>query len=214
MFPRYSYLAAECALVFFVAPAALYFIRFEMAFRIVPLVLFIAAICGGYLVRYRGYGHREFWLPPNRGRAWTGVIVVFLPLAAALTLLAWHFMPERFFAFPRHNPRIWAVVMLLYPLLAAYPQEVFYRTFFFERYRALFPNPWTLIIVNALSFGIGHMVYGNWLAPVISTFGGLLFAYRYQRTGSTLVVGVEHALWGNFIFTSGYGWFFYSGAIR
>ena len=28
--------------------------------------------------------------------------------------------------------------MRLYPLLAAYPQEVFYRAFFFERYHSLF----------------------------------------------------------------------------
>ncbi len=27
-------------------------------------------------------------------------------------------------------------------------------------------------------------------------------------------VSIEHALWGNFLFTVGIGWFFYSGAIR
>jgi hypothetical protein len=214
MTPRKHYLAVECALLFFIAPAALYFIRFEMAFRIVPLVWVLALGCGVYLVRCRGYGRRELWMPKGLGRAVAEVIAAFIPLAALLSLLAWYFIPDRFFAFPRHTPRIWAAVMLLYPVLAAYPQEVFYRTFFFERYRPLFGGPRQLILANALGFGIGHAVYGNWLAPVLSTLGGLLFAYRYQRCRSTLVVGIEHALWGNFIFTSGYGWFFYSGAIR
>jgi hypothetical protein len=214
MFQRKHYLAAECALLFFIAPAALYFFRFEMAFKIVPLVWLVALLCGFYLVRYRGYGRRALWIPEGLGHSLTGVVTRFLPLAGLLTLMAWFFIPERFFAFPRFNPRIWALVMLLYPLLAAYPQEVIYRAFFFERYRSLFSGPRQLIFINALSFGIGHAVYGNWLAPVLSTFGGILFAHRYQRSGSTLVVGIEHALWGNFIFSSGYGWYFYSGAIR
>jgi hypothetical protein len=211
---RKHYLAAECALIFFIAPAALYFFRFELAFKILPLVWGVALLCGIYLVKYRGYGRRALWIPEGLGRSLAGVVALFLPLAALLALLAWFLIPDRFFAFPRHHPRIWAAVMLLYPLLAAYPQEVFYRAFFFDRYRPLFGGPHQLILINALSFGIGHAVYGNWLAPVLSTFGGILFAYRYHRCGSTLVVGIEHALWGNFIFTSGYGWYFYSGAIQ
>jgi membrane protease YdiL (CAAX protease family) len=106
------------------------------------------------------------------------------------------------------------VLVLVYSAISAPPQEFVYRKFFFERYRSLFNSPGRLILVNALSFGLGHAVYGNWIAPVLSTFGGLLFAYRYHRTGFTLVVGIEHALWGNFIFTSGIGWYFYSGAIQ
>jgi hypothetical protein len=214
MMPRKHYLAAECALLFFIAPAALYFFRFELAFKIVPLVWVVALLCGIYLVKYRGYGPKELWIPAGLGSWLTGIVARFLPLAGILSLLAWCFIPERFFGFPRHNPRVWAAVMLLYPLLAAYPQEVFYRTFFFERYRSLFSGPRQLVLINGLSFGIGHAIYGNWLAPVLSTFGGILFAHRYQRSESTLVVGIEHALWGDFIFTSGYGWYFYSGAIQ
>ncbi|MDJ0781840.1 MAG: CPBP family intramembrane metalloprotease [Desulfosarcinaceae bacterium] len=209
-----GYLAVECALLFFIAPAALYFIRFAVAFKIIPLVMGVALICGYYLVRYCGYGRRELWLPQNWGRQLAGVIVTFIPLATLLTLLAWYHIPGRFFAFPRHTPHIWAAVMILYPVLAAYPQELFYRAFFFERYRPLFGSAGRMILFNALSFGVGHALYGNWIAPVLSTLGGLLFAYRYWRSGSTFVVGVEHALWGNLIFTSGYGWYFYSGAIQ
>ncbi|MGD8563152.1 MAG: CPBP family intramembrane metalloprotease [Desulfarculaceae bacterium] len=103
--------------------------------------------------------------------------------------------------------------MLLYPLLAAYPQEIIFRGFFFERYQRLFSNDYKMLIVSALSFGLSHAMYGNWLAPVLAALGGILFGYRYLRSGSLALAGLEHGLWGNLLFTSGWGWFFYSGAI-
>ncbi len=84
---------------------------------------------------------------------------------------------------------------------------------FFHRYRSLFPNPAMLILVNGLSFGLAHILYANWVAPLLASAGGWLFAWRYHVTGSLMAVGIEHALWGNFLFTVGLGWFFYSGAI-
>jgi membrane protease YdiL (CAAX protease family) len=117
-------------------------------------------------------------------------------------------------AFPRDNPTRWAVVLLLYPLLAALPQEVFFRCFFFHRYRQLFPCPTLMILASALSFSLAHLLYANWIAPLLSFLGGLLFGWRYWQTRSLLAVSIEHALWGNFLFTVGIGWFFYSGAIR
>ena len=50
-----------------------------------------------------------------------------------------------------------------------------------------------------------HLVYGNWIAMILSWFGGALFGYRYMQTRSTPVVVVEHAIWGSFIFTIGLG---------
>jgi membrane protease YdiL (CAAX protease family) len=69
-------------------------------------------------------------------------------------------------------------------------------------------------VLNALSFGLSHLFYGNWVAPVLAFFGGLLFAWRYQTSRSLGTVVIEHALWGDFLFTTGIGWYFYSGAIR
>ncbi|HXB22539.1 MAG TPA: hypothetical protein VNV88_14225 [Candidatus Solibacter sp.] len=45
-----------------------------------------------------------------------------------------------------------------------------------------------------------------------STIGGLLFALTYQQSGSLLLACIEHAIFGNFIFTIGLGQFFYHGA--
>ena len=104
--------------------------------------------------------------------------------------------------------------MCLYPALLVLPQELLFRCFFFHRYESLFGGKtWLLILCNAASFGLSHLFYGNWIAPTLSFVGGLLFAWRYATTRSLAAVSLEHALWGNYLFTIGIGWYFYSGAI-
>jgi membrane protease YdiL (CAAX protease family) len=70
-----------------------------------------------------------------------------------------------------------------------------------------------MILVSGISFGLAHLLYGNWVAPVMAGLGGVLFGYRYQRSRSLVAAGVEHGLWGNLLYTLGLGWFFYSGSI-
>jgi membrane protease YdiL (CAAX protease family) len=77
----------------------------------------------------------------------------------------------------------------------------------------LFVRPRQMILFNALSFSLAHLFYGNWVAPVLSFAGGLLFAWRYQTSQSLPLVALEHALWGDYLFTIVLGWYFYSGAI-
>jgi uncharacterized protein len=45
----------------------------------------------------------------------------------------------------------------------------------------------------------------------VSSLGGLLFSLTYQRSGSLLLTSIDHALFGNFIFTIGLGQFFHHG---
>ena len=54
----------------------------------------------------------------------------------------------------------------------------------------------------------------NWIAPALTLIGGIVFGFTYERTRSSLVVAVQHALFGCFLFTIGLGWFFYSGGGR
>jgi membrane protease YdiL (CAAX protease family) len=67
--------------------------------------------------------------------------------------------------------------------------------------------------MNAISFSLAHLFYSNWVALLLSFLGGYLFAWRYHRSQSLPLVSLEHALWGDFLFTVGLGWYFYSGAI-
>jgi CAAX protease family protein len=45
----------------------------------------------------------------------------------------------------------------------------------------------------------------------MSFIGGLIFAYRFARTRSFFAVWLEHALYGDLIFTIGLGRFFFTG---
>jgi membrane protease YdiL (CAAX protease family) len=119
--------------------------------------------------------------------------------------------PAGLFLFPRARPGIWLMVVLLYPIFSVYPQEIMYRTFFFHRYARLFTRPGTMIAVNAVLFGWAHILVHNLTAMLLTTLGGLLFAYTYHRFRSTLLVAAEHALYGDFVFSVGIGGMFVNG---
>jgi uncharacterized protein len=56
------------------------------------------------------------------------------------------------------------------------------------------------------------VIFGNWIAVALCAIGGLLFAFTYQNSGSLLLTCIDHALFGNFLFTIGLGQFFYHGS--
>lgn len=158
------------------------------------------------------------------GRLWHGdgglggwqrqAVVRFLLLAPLVVALAWYMAPDRFFAFPRERTVLWVLVMLLYPLLSVVPQEIVFRSFFFARYGKLLPQPIYLIGVNAFLFGFVHLMFHNWVAPLLSLVGGAFFAAGYARHRSLKAVALEHAAYGCLIFTAGLGWFFLKGMPR
>lgn len=148
-----------------------------------------------------GWNRRQIREAAGRFCLATGLALILLATAA----------PDRLFDFPRRNPQMWAMVMVFYPLLSVVPQEFIYRCFFFRRYAVLFPNPTSLIIANALCFAAMHFVLQNWVAPLLSLIGGVIFAYGYQQHRSLKWAALEHALYGCMIFTVGLGWFFFRG---
>ena len=85
------------------------------------------------------------------------------------------------------------------------PQEIIYRTFFFERYASLVDNKWLFIFINAILFSLAHLFLKSPLVQIITFIGGLLFAFTYLKTRSTILVSIEHALYGCWLFTVGMG---------
>ncbi|MCL4740666.1 MAG: CPBP family intramembrane metalloprotease [Phycisphaerales bacterium] len=170
-----------------------------------------AAACLWLLLRDASFDRRRLWNARGALRAGGRVAAAFVPLGAAIGLAVAVFDAESLFSLPRRRPELWATIMLLYPLVSVYPQEVIFRVFFFHRYAALFPRPSTMVAASALAFGLVHVVFHNWIAVAMTLAGGLLFAATYARTRSALAVSVEHALYGCLIFTIGLGEHFYSG---
>lgn len=99
----------------------------------------------------------------------------------------------------------WLLFVLIYAFLSVYPQEIVYRTFFFRRYRTLFKSNELFLFLNAVLFSLGHIFFRNTLVLVITCVGGLLFALNYSQNKSTVLVSLEHALYGSWLYTVGMG---------
>ena len=60
------------------------------------------------------------------------------------------FAPNLLFNLVRAKPRVWATLMVFYPILSVYPQGIIYRSFLMHRYASLLRSEWMLILVQAL----------------------------------------------------------------
>jgi membrane protease YdiL (CAAX protease family) len=138
----------------------------------------------------------------------------FTVIAITIGVLTVLFEYGRFLAFPRTRPVLWMIVILFYPFLSALPQGIVYRAFVFQRYGELFGNGWAMITASGLVFCYAHIFLLNLVAIVLTLGGGIIFAHTYLRSRSLWFSSMEHALYGDFIFTIGLGYYFYSGAMR
>jgi membrane protease YdiL (CAAX protease family) len=86
-----------------------------------------------------------------------------------------------------------------------------YRTLFFHRYGDLFATARSRLVASALLFGWAHVLVHNGVAVLLASAGGLLFAQTWSRSRSLLLVGLEHTLYGAFLFSAGLGGMFVNG---
>lgn len=136
---------------------------------------------------------------------WKQVLVKFTIVAVITVIYVYLIDETKLFCVPKNGPILWITILFVYTFFSVWPQEVIYRTFFFERYRRFFSDSRLLIFVNAVVFCLAHLFFRNVLVTVLTFIGGLLFAYTYYKTKSTILVSIEHALYGNWLFTVGMG---------
>ncbi len=205
--------AAECALFFGVLPGFLAWLRWRGSSVPVLGSLFIAAFVAWIVLRRDpGFDRRELLRWEGSRRVWLGILLRFAAGTVLLLGLVFAAEPDRWFEFPRHRPLLWALVMVLYPLLSVYPQELLFRVLFFQRYRALWGDGRVAVLASALAFAWAHAMFLSWLALALSLAGGWVFARTFQRTRSLPVVCLEHALYGCLVFTIGLGRHFFAGS--
>jgi membrane protease YdiL (CAAX protease family) len=209
-----SYRLIELVFLFVVLPGILYLYRLQLKGLVIPLLILVALLCLVLLLSDRTFSRKLLWKKNDFGRMFKAVVIRFIVGGALLTLVLWISNPAMVFNFPRSNLRIWMMVMILYPVFSVYPQELIYRVFFFHRYRDILTSDVAMIAASGLAFGFMHVILGNWIAVLLSTVGGIMFAYTYSKSRSILLASIEHGLWGDLIFTIGLGMYFYSGAIR
>jgi len=129
----------------------------------------------------------------------------FLIIIILSTVYIYYFKRSNFFEMPLNNLKMWLLILGVYSLFSVTLQEYIYRTFYFHRFEKIVRSKTIFIIVNAVVFSLAHSFLKNWLILVFTFVGGVLFALTYFKTRSTLLVCIEHALYGFWLFTVGIG---------
>ena len=113
-----------------------------------------------------------------------------------------------FFVFPKENPKVWSLLIILYPIFSVIPQEFVYRVFFLQRYKNILSrNLLIKYITNSVVFSYAHIVFQNYHAVIITALVSPIFYYSYERK-SFLTCILIHSIGGLIIFTYGLGKFF------
>jgi len=188
---------------------------------LIPFLVVTAVLCFAYLLWDHSFDRSRLWNGAAFKKHLPRILLTWLlGIAVMIGVTLWidrqQWAPEqiKLFGFIKQSPQVWAIIIVLYPLFSVYPQEIILRTFFFQRYKILFTHPAAMIVANGLVFAWVHIIFQNWVAVVLCVPSGMLFAYTYWKSKSTITSGFEHALFGNAMWTIGLGWFFYGGAVQ
>lgn len=149
----------------------------------------------------------KFKIAPNLD--WKGffnrVILQLIGIAILTITYMWFVDKPNIFIVVLNKPLLWLMIIFVYSFFSVYPQELIYRTFFFQRYQSLFKSEKLFILLNATVFSLAHIFFRNGLVLLLTFVGGILFALTFKKTKSTLMVTVEHAIYGSWLFTVGMG---------
>ncbi|MDU8886288.1 CPBP family intramembrane glutamic endopeptidase [Yeosuana sp. MJ-SS3] len=202
MMKSVSYKLIEFFIAFVIVPAS-FALNFDWKIKVgIGLVGFIYIVF--VLLRIE---KKAFKINPNLNwkQFWKTTLFKFIGIAVLTFLYVLFFDRSNLFSVVVNKPKLWIIILFIYTFLSVYPQELIYRTFFFERYQKLFSSSNLFIFINAIVFSLGHIFFKNTLVIILTFIGGLLFALTYNQSKSTLLVSIEHVIYGCWLFTVGMG---------
>ena len=141
----------------------------------------------------------------NWTQFWQRTLIKLIVIIAITTLYMFVVDINMLFIVVKTKPSFWLMILFIYSFFSVYPQELIYRTFFFQRYESLFRSNLVFILVNAAVFSLSHIFFKSTLVMFLTFTGGILFALTFKKTKSTLLVSIEHAIYGCWLFTVGMG---------
>jgi hypothetical protein len=203
---------SEMLALFVAMPVALAFFRDVIS--PIPVLILVGTAVLVMLLRDPSFERSTLWSTAGLGRAIRQMVPMWLGTAGVVAAALYLIRPDSLFAFPRTRPATWVLVMTLYPLFSVIPQSIIYRAFFTHRYQVLFGKGLAMILAGALAFGLAHVIFKHWIPVVLTVVAGALFVCRHLEYKSMLAGAIEHAMYGNMVFTLGLGMFFYHGAGR
>ena len=197
---RYKFL--ELFIIFILIPIS-------FAFNYVPILKLTIGVLGFTYIIYVLFKVEKMKLQIEKNINWVAfwklTIIKLLIIAVITSLFVWFTDANSLFIVVLNKPKLWILILILYSLFSVYPQELLYRTFFFKRYKNLFKNENIFIVINALLFSLAHLFFKNMLVLMLTFIGGILFAITFKKTKSTLLVSIEHSIYGCWLFTVGMG---------
>ena len=197
---RYKFL--ELFIIFILIPIS-------FAFNYVPILKLTIGVLGFTYIIYVLFKVEKMKLQIEKNINWVAfwklTIIKLLIIAVITSLFVWFTDANSLFIVVLNKPKLWILILILYSLFSVYPQEFLYRTFFFKRYKNLFKNENIFIVINALLFSLAHLFFKNMLVLMLTFIGGILFAITFKKTKSTLLVSIEHSIYGCWLFTVGMG---------
>ena len=175
---------------------------------VIPIVIFAAILCAYYLHKKK---YKFNFLKKFDKKKAIKIIIRDILICMIIYLLIFI---NNFPVLPITSFKLLIIIMIIYPIISALPQEICFRAFFFHRYSILFQNKILLIVINGLIFGLLHSIYLNLQIIIITFFAGVLFSLNYYYNKSLFLVTIEHSLLGNFIFSIGLGYYFHESIIE
>lgn len=204
-----TWICTELIVLWMMLPVLLWTDTLPVVYRIT--VLAAAAVYALWIVRlervrWDELGFRGFTGLLSsilQGAPWIALSVPALILATA----ALH-GPGAIGDLPSRGVETLVALLVFYASVSVTSQEFLYSSFFFWRYRPLF-SPGFLVGLNAVVFGIAHVVYNSWVSVGPALAARLILARVYRRHGSFWGVWVLHVLLGVAAFLVGLGRYFY-----
>ena len=197
---RYKFL--ELLLIFILIPIS-------FAFNYSSILKLIIGVLGFSYITYLLFKVEKIKLKIKKNinwkSFWISTVLKFLIITIITIFFVWFTDKGNLFTVVLNKPKLWVLILLFYSLFSVYPQELIYRTFFFKRYQSIFKNEKVFIIINAILFSMAHLLFKNTLVLILTFIGGILFAITFKNTKSTLLVSIEHSIYGCWLFTVGMG---------
>lgn len=194
--------AIELFLLFVLLPLSFLFnypLRIKVVLILVGFIYCLVLLYRLKLLKLK-IPNKNYWKPFFK-QTFVKLFVIIVVTSLYMFVVA----PEKLFVVFIQKPRLWGFILFVYTFLSVWPQEIIYRTFFFAHYECLFNNKWLFVFINAILFSLAHIFFNSFLVQILTFLGGVLFAYTYQKTKSTTLVSIEHAIYGNWLFTVGMG---------
>lgn len=136
---------------------------------------------------------------------WRRMLFTLILIAISTIIFVLFTSPKHLFFVPLNRPALFFFILFVYSIFSVWPQEIIFRTFFFERYERLFRKKWIMVLLNAFIFSLAHLFYKNELVLLVTFIGGIIFGLTFIKFRSTTLVSIEHAIYGNWLFTVGMG---------